>query len=179
MPLFYRKETGLKDLLKNKEIKNLVDYMTGVEAGLDSNARKNRGGHAMENILEAFILDLCKRKNLKYLKEANATKIKKEFSISMPVNKSSRRYDFVIKTKNGVYFFETNFYGGGGSKLDKTASDYRNLFDTLANGQSFIWITDGTGWKKAINPLRETFNHNDYVFSLSLLEKGILEEVIR
>jgi len=149
--------------------------MIGVEAGLDSNGRKNRGGHAMEDIVEAFIVDLCNKKKFRYLKEANSEKIKQEFGYDVPVDKSSRRYDFVIDNGKELFIFETNFYGGGGSKLKSTAGEYRNLFDVLDGKYKFIWITDGLGWKKTTKPLRETFNHNDYLFSLTMLEKGILE----
>jgi type II restriction enzyme len=172
--LVFVKETGLKTLITNKKIKNLVDYMIGVEAGLDSNGRKNRGGHAMEDIVEVFISDLCKRKKLKYLKEANAERIKAEFGYNVPVDKSSRRYDFIIDTGKEPLIIETNFYGVGGSKLKSTAGEYRNLFDVLQGKYKFIWITDGPGWKSTTRPLRETFNHNEYLFNLSMLEKGIL-----
>ena len=177
--LIFIKETGLKDLITNKKIKNLVDYMIGVEAGLDSNGRKNRGGHAMENIVEAFILDLCKKKKFRYLKEANSEKIKKELGYDVPVDKSSRRYDFVIDNGRELFIFETNFYGGGGSKLKSTAGEYRNLFDVLTGKYKFIWITDGLGWTTTTKPLRETFDHNDYLFSLAMLEKGVLEFLIK
>ncbi|HPW34676.1 MAG TPA: type II restriction endonuclease [Candidatus Paceibacterota bacterium] len=176
--LIFVKETGLEDLIINKKIKNLVDYMIGVEAGIDSNGRKNRGGHAMEDIVEAFIIDLCKKKKFRYLKEANSEKIKKEFGYDVPIDKSSRRYDFVIDNGKELFIFETNFYGGGGSKLKSTAGEYRNLFDVLDGKYKFIWITDGPGWKTTAKPLRETFNHNDYLFSLAMLEKGVLEFLI-
>lgn len=168
-------ETGLKDLIKSQKIKNLVDYMIGVEAGLDSNARKNRGGKAMEEIVEWFISDHCKKNSLSYLKEANAAKIYAEWGITVPVDKSSRRYDFVVNKGNELVIFETNFYGGGGSKLKSTAGEYRNLFDVL-NGQfKFIWITDGFGWQSTKRPLRETFDHNEFIFNLSMIEQGVLE----
>ncbi len=176
--LTFVKETKIKDLLVSKRIKNLVDYMIGVEAGLDSNARKNRGGKAMEEIVEGFIQDICKRKGYKYLKEANAENIKKEFGFKTPVDKSSRRYDFVINNGRELFIIETNFYGGGGSKLKSTAGEYRNLFDILKGKHKFIWITDGMGWRGTARALRETFDHNDYVFNLALLEKSILEHLI-
>jgi type II restriction enzyme len=172
-------KTGFKDLIVNKKIKNLVDYIYGVEAGLDSNARKNRGGHAMEDIIEAFILDVCSKYNYKYLKEANAEKIKREFGFDIPVDKSSRRYDFVVNNGKELFIFETNFYGGGGSKLKSTAGEYRNLFDILNGKYKFIWITDGYGWENTVRPLRETFDHNDFMFNLSMLEKGILEFILK
>lgn len=175
--LTFIKESGLKDLIVNKRLKNLVDYMIGVEAGLDSNGRKNRCGHSMEDIVEAFISGLCTNKNLRYLKEANADKIKQEFGYDVPVDKSSRRYDFVVDNGKELFIIETNFYGGGGSKLKSTAGEYRNLFDVLNGKYKFIWITDGFGWKTTARPLRETFNHNDYVFNLAMLEKGIMEFV--
>lgn len=176
--LHFVQETGLKELIISNKIKSLVDYMIGVEAGLDSNARKNRGGHSMEDITEVFIKDVCNKKGYPYLKEADASKIKKEFGIDIPVIKSSRRYDYVIKKDNELIIFEVNFYGDGGSKLKSTAGEYRNLYDVLDNKFKFIWITDGLGWKKTQRPLRETFNHNDYIVSLSMLEKGILEKIL-
>ncbi|MBF0458709.1 MAG: type II restriction endonuclease [Nitrospirae bacterium] len=177
--LTFIKETGLKDMIVNKKIKNLVDYMIGVEAGLDSNGRKNRGGHAMEDIVEAFIADLCSKNNFKYLKESNAAKIKQEFGYDVPVDKSSRRYDYVIDNGKELFIIETNFYGGGGSKLKSTAGEYRNLFDVLCGKFKFIWITDGLGWRNTTRPLRETFDYNDYLFNLMMLENGILEYVFK
>ena len=177
--LHFVKETGLKVLITDKKIKNLVDYMIGAEAGLDSNGRKNRGGHAMENIVEVFIKDVCEKNNFRYLKEANADKIKSELGYSVPVDKSSRRYDFVIDNGKELFIIETNFYGGGGSKLKSTAGEYRNLSDTLNGKYKFFWITDGMGWKTTAKPLRETFNYNDYLFNLTMLEKGILEFLLK
>jgi len=107
--LTFVKKTGLKNLISSRKIKNLVDYMIGVEAGLDSNGRKNRGGHAMENIVEVFVSDLCKRKGFRYLKEANAAKIKSELGYDVPVDRSSRRYDFVIDNGKALFIIETNF----------------------------------------------------------------------
>lgn len=177
--LWFVKETGLKELIADKKIKNLVDYMIGVEAGLDSNGRKNRGGHVMENIVEVFVRDVCEKNNFRYLKEANAERIRSELSYVVPVDKSSRRYDFVIDNGKELFIIETNFYSGGGSKLKATAGEYRNLFDVLKNGEyRFFWITDGNGWKTATKPLREAFGYNDYLFNLAMLEKGILEHLL-
>lgn len=173
--LKFTKQTGLKDLITSQKIKNLVDYMIGVEAGLDSNGRKNRGGESMENITEFFVMDVCKAKGYKYMAQATSEKIKKEWGYDVPVDKSSRRYDFVIDTKKELFIIETNFYGGGGSKLKSTAGEYRNLFDVLDGKTKFLWITDGFGWKTTSRPLRETFNHNDYILSLDMIEKGALE----
>ena len=173
--LTFVKKTGLKELFVSKKIKNLVDYMIGVEAGLDSNARKNRGGSTMQDIVEVFINDVCDKNGYSYLSEANAAKIKAELDYDVPVGKSSRIYDFVIDNKKELFLIETNFYGGGGSKLKSTAGEYRNLYDVLENKYKFIWITDGFGWESTARPLRETFDHNDYLLNLNMLENGILE----
>lgn len=171
-------QTGFRALIENRNIKNLVDYMYGVEAGLDSNGRKNRGGHIMEDIIEIFVKDACTRLGFRYLKEANSARIKSDFGYEVPVDKSSRRYDYVIDNGKELFIFETNFYGGGGSKLKSTAGEYRNLYDVLEGKYKFIWITDGKGWLSTTRPLRETFNHNDYIFSLAMLENGILDHIL-
>lgn len=171
-------ETGFKNLVVSQKIKNLVDYMIGVEAGLDSNARKNRGGIIMESIVELFVKDICTRNKLRYIPQANAKKIKKEFEIDVPVTKSIRRYDFAILNGSKLFLLEVNFYSGPGSKLKATAGEYRNLYDVLDSRFKFIWITDGLGWKTTDHPLRETFDHIDCLLNLDMLEKGILEKLI-
>jgi type II restriction enzyme len=169
--------SGFKELITSQKIKNLVDYMIGVEAGLDSNGRKNRGGNIMEEITEFFIADYCRDNNYEYLTQANAKKIHDNWNVNVPVDKSSRLYDFAVKTNNEILIFETNFYGGGGSKLKSTAGEYRNLYDVLNNQFKFIWITDGFGWQSTSRPLRETFDHNEYIFNLNMLENGILDHI--
>ena len=114
------------------------------------------------------------------MRQANAKRIKKELGKDVPVDKSSRRYDFVIDNGKVLYVIETNYYSGGGSKLKSTAGEYRNLYDVLKDTCcKFVWITDGLGWKTTQKPLKETFEHNDYMMSLSMLEKGILEEIVK
>ena len=171
-------KTGVRELFSSNGVKNLVDYVLGVEAGIDSNGRKNRSGHSMEDIVEAFVSDFCIRNGAEYLKEANAVKIKATYGIDVPVDKSSRRYDFVINYQGNLSLIETNFYAGGGSKLKSTAGEYRNLQDKLDHRFKFIWVTDGFGWKKTSLPLRETFNNNDYILNLNLLETNALDSIL-
>ena len=171
-------KSGLKRLLVDRKVKNLVDYMVGVEAGLDSNGRKNRGGDAMEEISEAYIKHICDARGYTYLAQADARAIKMKFGYDVPVDKSSRRYDFVVDTPQGLVIIEVNFYGGGGSKLKATAGEYKGLQDVLRGKFKFVWITDGAGWNTTTRPLRETFNHNDYLINLALLENGALEEIL-
>lgn len=178
--IIFMKSSGLANLFTGKKIKNVIDYVTGIEVGLDSNGRKNRGGTTMEGIIEVFLNSLCKKNNYRCLKEATAGKIKDVFGIDVPVDKSSRRYDFVMHNGQTLYLIETNFYGGGGSKLKATAGEYKALQDYLRkSGHPFIWITDGLGWKTTLRPLEEAFNHIDFVLNLAFLENGVLEHIIK
>jgi type II restriction enzyme len=172
-------KTGLGDLVKDKKIKNLVDYVTGVEVGLDSNGRKNRGGTMMENIVETFVKDTCVELRLEYLPQATANKIKEKWNIHVAVDKSSRQIDFAINNKGKLFFVECNFYGGGGSKLKSTATEYIEMNRYWNNqGIEFIWITDGAGWKSTLRPLREYFDKADYLLNLEMLKGKALERIL-
>ncbi len=173
-------KSGIGSLLADRKIKNLVDYATGVEVGLDSNGRKNRGGTLMENLVEEFIAKTCNELNIGYMDQATAPKIKKEWGIDIKVDKSSRRIDFAINKNGKLYFVECNFYGGGGSKLKSTATEYVQM-NRYWNNQNigFIWITDGAGWKSTLKPLREYFDKADYLLNLEMLKIGLLNKIIK
>lgn len=180
--IFMRK-TGLFDLLQNHIINNLVDYATGVETGLDSNGRKNRGGHLMENLVESFIQKAGYKKNETYFKEMYIHAITDKWGIDLSAisnsGKSEKRFDFVIKTSNRIYGIETNFYASGGSKLNETAISYKQIaqeVDTI-DGFTFIWFTDGSGWKSARHNLEETFDVMETIFNIKDLENGILSQL--
>lgn len=171
-------KSGIGELLKDKKIKNLVDYATGVEVGLDSNGRKNRGGTLMESLVEDFVAEACNELNIGYMAQATAAKIKRDWKIDVKVDKSSRIIDFAINKNGKLYFIECNFYGGGGSKLKSTATEYieMNKYWT-AQGIEFIWVTDGAGWKSTLKPLREFFDKADYLLNLEMMKDGILQKI--
>jgi len=174
-------KTGLLSMFKNKNIKSIVDYVIGVEVGLDTNARKNRSGTAMEMITELFVKKVCERNHYKYLSQATAHKIKAFFGYDVSVDKSNRSFDFAIDTGDKLYLIETNYYGGGGSKLKSVAGEFTTLYNFLKKEtprHRFIWITDGKGWETAEKPLRESFDKVDYILNLSMVENGILEDII-
>jgi type II restriction enzyme len=180
--IFMRK-TGLFDMIANHFVNNLVDYALGVETGLDSNGRKNRGGHQMEDLVEKYIQAVGFDKDKNYFKEMYLVDIEKKWSIELSAlsnqGKATKRFDFVIKTDKMIYAIETNFYGGGGSKLNETARSYKMLSqeaDTI-DGFTFVWFTDGIGWKKARGNLRETFDVMEHVYSIDDMENGIMEKV--
>ncbi len=175
----FASNVGLLELFSNKTIKNVVDYVFGIEVGLDSNGRKNRSGTSMETLVELFINNLCVKHSFKYLTQATSTKIAQEWGINVTVDKSERRFDFAVNNGLSLYLIETNFYGGGGSKLKATAGEYKALYDFIKqDNHKFIWTTDGKGWDTAARPLEETFNHIDYILNLDMIEKSILEDII-
>ena len=180
--MFMRK-TKLFDLLENHIVSNLVDYATGVETGLDSNGRKNRGGHLMENLVESYIQKAGFVKNKNYFKEMYIHEIEQKWGVNLSAisnqGKMEKRFDFVIKTDKQIYVIETNFYSSGGSKLNETARSYKMLSqesDTI-DGFTFVWFTDGIGWKSARGNLRETFEVMDTIYSIDDMENGVMENV--
>lgn len=133
----------------------------------------------MEKIVETFVKKLCNRHKFDYIKEATSRKVLAKWNLNLSVDKSSRRFDFAVFNGTNLYLIETNFYGGGGSKLKSTAGEYKSLYDFLANdGHKFIWITDGLGWKGTARPLEETYNHIDYLLNLKMLTHGLLDDII-
>lgn len=176
----FMKESGFLDLLSDRTIKSIPDYFIGVEVGLDSNGRKNRSGTSMENLAEFFIKDICQRNGYEYIAQATANKIYKQWGKKITVNKSSKRIDFAINTPHKLYLIETNFYGGSGSKLKSTAGEYADIYHQWTNdGHQFIWITDGYGWQKTQRPLRDTFDTTDYILNIDMVQKGVLEELLK
>ncbi len=182
--LFMRK-TGLFDLLSNHIINNLYDYVTGVETGLDSNGRKNRGGHQMEDLVESYIQKAGFKRDVNYFKEMYVSEVSRKWNIDLSAvsnqGKMEKRWDFVVKTDNCIYLIETNFYGSGGSKLNETARSYKTIATEMKNvkGAKFIWFTDGAGWKSAARNLEETFDVLDDIYSINDMQNGIMTEVFK
>ncbi len=179
----FMRESGLFDLLQNHIINNLYDYVLGIEVGLDSNGRKNRGGHLMENLVESYIIKAGYKKDINYFKEMYLKDIEKKWNLDLSEmsghNTSTKRFDFVIKTDKQVYVIETNFYSSGGSKLNETARSYKMLAQESkkVHGVTFIWFTDGTGWINARKNLEETFNELETMYNIDDLDNGILNQL--
>ncbi|AVL76272.1 type II restriction endonuclease [Staphylococcus cohnii] len=173
-------ETGLFDLIQNHLISNLYDYVTGVESGLDSNGRKNRGGHLMEDLVEEHI----KLLNVKYYKELRTDDLIKKYDIDLSAitnqGKTIKRFDFVIPYENKIFAIETNFYQSGGSKLNETARSFKNIAISSESipDFEFVWITDGRGWKSAKSNLAETFSIMEHLYSIQDLQNGALRKML-
>ena len=179
----FLEKSGIFNLLENHIISNLVDYVTGIEVGMDTNGRKNRMGHSMENIVQNYLENSGYIMNKTLFKEIYQNEVEDLFSIDLSAitNKgnTAKRFDFVIKTKNTIYLIETNFYSSGGSKLNETARSYKMIAEevkTIPNVE-FLWITDGKGWNMAKKNLQETFDILPYLYNINDLKNGIINKL--
>lgn len=178
---YFMRKTGLFDMLENHVISNLYDYVMGVEVGLDSNSRKNRGGHQMENLVEYYLI----KSGVEYYKEMYLTEIERKWNIDLSAisaeGTSTKRWDFVVRTPSRIFVVETNFYASSGSKLNETARSYKMIAEEakLIDGFSFVWITDGGGWSDARRNLEETFNILEDMYNIADMENGIFNSLFR
>ena len=161
------KETGLEEVFKNKDITNLVDYVFGIEVGLDTNARKNRGGTLMQNT----IANIFEKNSISFEKEVNSTELEGMINLGNDL----KRFDFVVKTKRKIYLLEVNYYNSGGSKLNETARAYTDIAPKInANPlYEFVWITDGKGWESAKTKLQEAYINIDNIYNLTSIKEFI------
>jgi len=168
--LSFINETGLQDLFENNRIKDLVDYVFGIETGLDSNARKNRGGHIMEETVHQIFEDA----SIEHRQEVYSIEWP---AISKALGSDKKRFDFVVKTTSKTYLIEVNFYSGpgGGSKLNEVARSYSDIAPKInaVAGFEFVWITDGGGWNSAKNKLQEAYNIIPSVYNLTNIQDFI------
>ena len=176
----FMRNTGLFDLLQNHIINNLVDYVMGIEVGMDTNGRKNRTGHVMEDLVESYLVKAGLIKGTSYFKEMWKSEVEEKFNIDLSAisnnGKTEKRFDFVLYVNGHVYACECNFYGSSGSKLNETARSYKNLAieSKEIENFTFVWFTDGIGWNTAKHNLEETFDNLDTIFNINDLENNIL-----
>ncbi|MDR0920882.1 MAG: type II restriction endonuclease [Lactobacillales bacterium] len=180
----FMSQAGLLEFLRSEVNRSLVDYVYGVEAGLDSNARKNRSGTTMEGILERNVGKVAKKLGLEHRPQATAKYILENWGIHVPVDKSERRFDEAVfdpKT-NKVWLIETNYYGSGGSKLKAVAGEFTTLNEFVSTSEddvTFVWVTDGQGWHTAHLPLAEAFGHIKNIFNLNMLSNNYLFDLFQ
>ena len=181
----FMRKTGLFELMENHIVNNLVDYVTGIETGLDSNGRKNRGGHLMENLVESFLCKAGLVKGVDYFKEMYIHEIEAKWGINLSSISNNggaeKRFDFVVKGEKTIYGIETNFYTSSGSKLNETARSYKTITIETKDLDyfEFVWFTDGYGWYSAKNNLKETFDVLKHLYNIADLEDGIISKVLR
>ena len=181
----FMRNSGVFDLLQNHIINNLVDYVLGIEVGMDTNGRKNRTGHVMEDLVESYLIKAGLVKGKTYFKEMNASEVERRFHLDLSSlsndGELEKRFDFVFVGALGTVFAcECNFYGSSGSKLNETAGRYKLLTLESKNitGLQFVWFTDGVGWNSAKKNLKETFDVLDNLYNLKDLEDGAIAHLI-
>ena len=154
--------TGLAELFQTRKIANLVDYVFGVVTGLDSNARKNRSGHVMED----FVANIFAEHGIAYRTEVYSSEWQ---TLNQALGDDEKRFDFVIETPQKKFLIEVNFYSSGGSKLNEVARAYSEIAPRIndVNGFEFVWITDGIGWRSAKSKLQEAFNIIPNIYNLT------------
>lgn len=183
--IMFMRKTGLFTLISEHLIHNLVDYVTGIEVGLDSNGRKNRGGHLMEDLVESYLIKAGFQRNIDYYKEMYLSDVEKKWNLNLSTisnqGKAKKRFDFVVQKGETVFAIETNFYSSGGSKLNETARSYKAiaLESKDIDGFAFVWFTDGQGWHSAKHNLEETFDVLDNMYCIADLENGIVEKIFK
>ena len=172
-------------MIANHLVNNLVDYALGIETGLDSNGRKNRGGHLMEDLVESFLCKAGLIRGTDYFKEMYIHEIEEKWSIDLSSisnkGETEKRFDFVVKGKEIVYGIETNFYTSSGSKLNETARSYKTIaLETKGLDYfRFVWFTDGRGWRNAKNNLKETFDVLEHLYNIVDLENGVVSHQLK
>ena len=179
------KNSGLFELLQHHIINNLIDYVLGIEVGMDTNGRKNRTGDVMEDLVESYLIKAGLKKNVSYFKEMYLSEIESKFNINLSSisnqDKTEKRFDFVFIGAFGtIYACECNFYGSSGSKLNETARSYKNIAIEAKGIKNFefVWFTDGIGWNTAKHNLEETFDVLDNLYNLEDLKNGIISKLI-
>ncbi len=182
---YFMRETGLFMLLQDRIISNLVDYVLGVEVGLSSNGKKNRGGHLMEDLVESYIEKSGFVKGESYFKEMYIDEVESRWGLDLSrltnEGNTRKRLDFVIKTPSMVYGIETNFYNSSGSKLNEVARSYKTLALEAKGleGFTFMWITDGGGWRSARHNLEETFDILPTLYNINDMKEGLFDKLPR
>lgn len=162
--LIFLEKTGLGDILQHQKVKDLVDYVFGIETGLDTNARKNRSGRVMENTVSNILTEA----GVPFRQEVYSREWKQ---ITEVLGDDEKRFDFVVETASKVYLIEVNFYSDGGSKLNEVARSYSDIAPKInsVEGFEFVWITDGMGWKSAKNKLQEAYGIIPNVYNLTTI----------
>ena len=180
----FMEKTGIYDLLEHHLVASLLDYVTGVEVGMDTNGRKNRTGHSMEAIVQQYLEQEGYVMGETMFKEIYQNEIEERFKVDLSAitneGTTQKRFDYVIKTENSLYLIEVNFYATGRSKLNETARSYKMITEETKNipNVEFMWFTDGKGWHKAKNNLRETFEILPNLYNINDLSNGVLKTIV-
>ncbi len=136
--------SGLSRLILDGKIKNFVDFLTGIEVGLDTNARKNRIGFKNEKEIDNIITNAFSK--YQYI-SIDRQLILEEFKNKVFLK--NKKIDFVLTNhlNNKKVIIETSYYNSSGSKIIETAKSFEKLNQIISEIQNyyFLWIADGAG----------------------------------
>ena len=156
-------KTNMISLLSNGSIKNLVDYCYGIEVGMDTNARKNRGGLKPELYIESELKNIFKDREEIIITTQSI--VLKNGEIELLDNK---RFDLVIKNinTNKIILIEISWFNAGGSKINSNAKEYNEYNEQIKkiDNLKFIWLADGKGMT-SIKKNLEKFIDNDFIYN--------------
>lgn len=180
----FMQKTGIFELLQSHIVGDLLDVGLGINIGLDSNARKNRGGDQMEDLVEFYIKQAGFVKDVTYFKELYLEDVEKKWGYDLSNisadGTSTKRFDFVVKPEGSeeVYICECNCYSSSGSKLNETARSFKaiSLEAKEIEHVHFVWFTDGAGWLKTKKNLKETYDVQEDIYNIADLKNGIISE---
>jgi type II restriction enzyme len=174
----FTQNTSLLDMLCQMD--SAIDYLLGVEVGLDTNARKNRSGLFLEKIVTETLKELSARNSdLVFIEQKSFGYVEDKYNVHIPPTLRDRKFDYAVIKKGKATNIEVNFYSGTGSKPSEIVSSYINRGEVLSSaGWKFVWLTDGQGWKKMQRPFHIGVENMDYVINANLLRKGLLEKII-
>lgn len=173
------KRIGLKHLFKDLLEKSVIDYVTGVLVGLDTNGRKNRGGTAFEDACEPIISKLCNCYGIDLISQKQF-KVLRNYGFRISEDVANRKADFILVKGKKVMNVEVDYFFRGGSKPEEIIDSYINRQNDLAKlNIGFTLITDGMCWdNKDKNQLKKGFRNLDNLVNYHLSKTGMLEEII-
>jgi len=174
----FTKNTGLLNMLCQMD--SAIDYLLGVEVGLDTNARKNRSGLFLEKMVTETLEELSGRySDLIFIEQKTFAYVGDKYQVRIPSTLRDRKFDYAVINKGIATNIEVNFYSGTGSKPSEIVSSYINRGEVLSSaGWKFVWLTDGLGWKKMQRPFHIGIENMRYVMNANLLRKGLLERIV-
>lgn len=158
-------KTGIIGLFR--EVRDLHDYLLGIEVGMDTNTRKNRSGDIFER--------MCQQKIRSFVKEPYYIKNNDQSFSLYPIvtggSNKGKTHDMVIyENKEPKLVVECNFYNVSGSKGSSIAESYIEMHKAAKQKNiEFLWATDGNAWHDMKEPLTRSMNEMDWVLNYRML----------
>lgn len=171
-------DSGLLWVFKKGVRKSIHDYAVGLEAGMDSNGRKNRSGKAGEAFLEEVLENIAKERNWLHYGQTTGDDAKKLYGVDLGEEFQNRKFDGSLynSERSKLYLFEVNNFNSNGSKMKASATEFKDLHSRFSRtNHEFIYITDGRGWDSDKSHLKEAMEYIGKVFNYNMVKSGYLD----